>query len=137
MPSMDLGHVPIPGSAERQPGQLRKTSRACLLHDHGAMVLDGALADAEIRGDILAVMAGEDELHDLAQARPKARDATRRVLSSSEQLMSSALSAEWAKITRRQPRNIDLRQVCLIPDTPFATPMSPVPRRSRSIYSAI
>jgi hypothetical protein len=30
------------------------------------MVLDSALADAEVRGDILAGLAGEDQVHDLA-----------------------------------------------------------------------
>ena len=30
------------------------------------MVLDSALADAEIRGDVLAGLAGEDQFHDLA-----------------------------------------------------------------------
>jgi hypothetical protein len=55
------------------------------------MGLDRALADAEIRSDILAVMAREDELHDLAPARTEARDATRRVFSSSEQLVSNLL----------------------------------------------
>ena len=33
------------------------------------MVLDSALADAEIRGDVLIGMAGEDQFHDLALSR--------------------------------------------------------------------
>ena len=33
------------------------------------MVLDSALADAQIRGDVLAGMAGEDQVHDLALSR--------------------------------------------------------------------
>jgi hypothetical protein len=44
------------------------------MHDCGAMVLDGASVDAEIRGDILARVAGEDQLHDLALAGREALD---------------------------------------------------------------
>ena len=42
------------------------------------MVLDGALADAEIGGDILAGVAGEDHVHDLALSRGQTRDVSRR-----------------------------------------------------------
>jgi hypothetical protein len=54
---------------ERQADQRRKRVRAGLLHDGGTMVLDRALADAEIGGNVLAGMAGEHQLHDLALAR--------------------------------------------------------------------
>ena len=50
------------------------------------MVLDGASVDAQIRGNILAGVAGEDQLHDLALPRCEARDAIRRFLSPGEQL---------------------------------------------------
>jgi len=52
------------GKAPCGPG--RKGLRAGLLHDGGPMVVDRALADAEISGDILARMAGEHEVQDLA-----------------------------------------------------------------------
>src|SRR5271169_363217 len=55
----------VPGCGKRQSGQGREGLRACLLHDRSAVVLDGALADAEIRSDILAGMAGENQIHDL------------------------------------------------------------------------
>ena len=42
------------------------------------MVLDRALADAEVGGDVLAGMAGEHQVHDLALARGEAGEARRR-----------------------------------------------------------
>ena len=39
------------------------------------MVLDSALTDAEIRGDVLAGMAGEDQFQNLALSPREARDA--------------------------------------------------------------
>ena len=51
------------------------------------MVLDSALADAEIGGDIFAGMASEDQLHDLALSRSEARDVVRRSLPRGEQLV--------------------------------------------------
>src|SRR3954454_3012107 len=50
---------------ERQSDQRRKRVRASLLHDGGTMVLDRALADTEVGGNVLAGMAGEHQLHDL------------------------------------------------------------------------
>ena len=50
------------------------------------MVLDRALAEAEIRSDILAGVAGEDQFHDLALSRSEPRDAIRCILSMGEQL---------------------------------------------------
>ena len=44
------------------------------------MGLDGALADAKIRGDILARVAGENQFHDLALSRRQTRDVVRRGL---------------------------------------------------------
>src|SRR2546421_11427629 len=53
---------------ERQADQRRKRVGPGLLHDGRAMVLDRALADAEIGGNVLARMTGEHQLHDLALA---------------------------------------------------------------------
>ena len=53
------------------------------------MVLDRALADAEIRGDILAGMAGEDQFHDLALSRREARDVVRRASRQADSLLES------------------------------------------------
>ena len=50
------------------------------------MILDGALADAEIRGDILAGVAGENQFHDLALSRRQAGDSVGRGLPPGEQL---------------------------------------------------
>ena len=47
------------------------------MHDRGAMVFDRALADAEICGDILAWVAGEDHIHNPALLRCEFRDAIR------------------------------------------------------------
>ena len=51
---------------ERETDEGRDRLGSGLLHDGGAVDLDGALADAEIRGDVLAGMAGEHQIHDLA-----------------------------------------------------------------------
>jgi hypothetical protein len=50
------------------------------------MVRDGALADAEIRSDVLARVAGKDQFHDLVLPRREARDATGRAFSQGKQL---------------------------------------------------
>ena len=55
------------------------------------MVLDRALAEAEIRSDILAGVAGEDQFHDLALSRSEPRDAIRCILSMGEQLAQNVL----------------------------------------------
>ena len=57
------------GRSERRADQRRKGLRAGLPHDGRAMVVDRALADAEIGGDVLAGMAGEDEVQDLPLTR--------------------------------------------------------------------
>ena len=41
-----------------------KRFRAGSLHDRGAVIFDRALADAEIGGDVLAGIAGENHFHD-------------------------------------------------------------------------
>lgn len=51
-------------SGKGQARQRRKRLRARLPHDRGAMALDGALADGEIGGDILAWTVREDRFHD-------------------------------------------------------------------------
>ena len=55
------------------------------------MVLDRALADAEIRSDILAGVAGKDQFHDLALSRTEIRDAIRCILSMGKQLAQNIL----------------------------------------------
>jgi hypothetical protein len=50
------------------------------------MVLDSALADTKIRGDILVGLAREDPLHDLALSRGQSRDVVGRGLPPGEQL---------------------------------------------------
>jgi hypothetical protein len=57
------------------------------------MVLDSALADAEIRGDILAGVASENQRHDLALARSEAC-AFRGMLSPGEQLAQDPLLSD-------------------------------------------
>jgi hypothetical protein len=51
------------------------------------MVFDSALADAEISGDLLAGMASEDQVHDLALSRTQPRDVVGRVLPPGRQLV--------------------------------------------------
>jgi hypothetical protein len=51
------------------------------------MVFHGALADAKIRGDVLAGVAGENQLHDLTLPRCEARDAIRRIRPMTEELV--------------------------------------------------
>ena len=50
------------------------------------MVLDSALADAKIGGDVLAGVASEDQFHDLALSRREIRDVARRSLPPGGQL---------------------------------------------------
>src|SRR5271157_2726315 len=45
--------------------QRRQVPGACFSANRGAMVFDGALADAEIGGDVLARVARDHEVHDL------------------------------------------------------------------------
>ena len=45
------------------------------------MVLDGTLTDTEVSGDVLAGLAGEDHVHDLALPRRQADQAVGRGLS--------------------------------------------------------
>src|ERR1700682_3268497 len=44
------------------------------------MVLNSALADAEVRGNILTGLSGEDQFHNLALSRSETRDMIRRIL---------------------------------------------------------
>src|ERR1700730_12355235 len=57
------------GRGERRANQGRKGVRAGLAHDGSAMVVDRALADAEIGGDVLARVAGDHQVQDLALAQ--------------------------------------------------------------------
>src|SRR5665213_2628632 len=70
----------IPDGGKCQSRQRRKRLGAGLLHDRGTMVLDGTLADAKIRGDVLAGVPGQDPLHDLALPPREASDVARRIL---------------------------------------------------------
>src|SRR6185312_2746284 len=58
--------------SERQSDQRRERLRAGLVHDGRAMVLNRALADAEIDGDVLAGLTGKHKVQDLALARCEA-----------------------------------------------------------------
>jgi hypothetical protein len=69
------------GGRERQSGQRPNRLRPCFLHDRGAMVLNGALAKMEIRGDILAGVPGKHQRHDLVLTRREPRDMICRILS--------------------------------------------------------
>ncbi|HLY91433.1 MAG TPA: hypothetical protein VKQ27_20795, partial [Acetobacteraceae bacterium] len=64
----------VPGYGKRQPCQCRNRLRTGFLHDRGAMILDGALADAKVRGDILAGVSRKDERHDLMLTWRELRD---------------------------------------------------------------
>ena len=70
----------LPSGGDRQSGERGKRLGAGSLHDFGAMVLDGPLADAEIGGNILAGLAGENQVHDLPLSRRKPGDMLRRFL---------------------------------------------------------
>jgi hypothetical protein len=67
--------------------------RAGLLHDGGAIVLDRALANAEVGRNVLAGVAGEHQLHDLALTRGQTREAA-NLRSSRTQAF-----ATWADVT--------------------------------------
>ena len=69
------GRLGCSGSCECRADQRRKGLRAGLPHDGRTMVVDGALADAEIGGDVLAWVTSEDEIQDLALTRGQAGDA--------------------------------------------------------------
>ena len=60
------------GGCERQARESREGFCTCPGHDRRAMVFNGALTDAEIRGDILARMPRKHEVHDLMLARREA-----------------------------------------------------------------
>src|SRR5688500_17681964 len=62
---------------ERRADQRRKGYRAGLPHDCRAVVVDRALADAQVCGDVLAGMAGEDKIQDLTLTRRQAGDLLR------------------------------------------------------------
>ena len=68
------------------------------------MVLDSAVADAEVCGDILARVAGEDQFHDLALSRREARDAIRRILSVGDQVAQDLLSLDQLVVFTTQSR---------------------------------
>ena len=110
-PSCD-GNCPIGG--EGQPSQFGKRSRACPFHDLGAMTFDGALADAEIRGDILAGMAREHPVHDVMLPSGKASEALVGSFAQPEHLQDQLISfaGDVAIPTHRRgrPSNVHLRK---------------------------
>ena len=57
------------GGDEGEAGEGGEGFGAGSLHDRSAMIFDRALADAEIGGDVLAGMAGQHPLHDVALPR--------------------------------------------------------------------
>jgi hypothetical protein len=59
--------------------QCGKRFRTRFLHDRGAMVLDCAPADSKIRGDVLAGMSFQDQIHDLVLPRRQIRPAIREL----------------------------------------------------------
>src|SRR5208283_3156660 len=73
-----LWKLPRSGGGDRQSGQRRQRRHARLAHDRGTMVLDGPLADVEIGRDVLARVAGQDSIHDLALPWREARQLTSR-----------------------------------------------------------
>lgn len=64
----------------RDPGQLWKRLCPHLLHDCRSMIFHGALAESEVGGDVLAWMAGKDEVHHLALADSETVDTGRCIL---------------------------------------------------------
>ena len=66
------------------------------------MVLDSALADAKIRCDILAGVASEDQLHDLALSRSETRDGIRRTPLRGEQLAQNLLLLDQPIVLTKQ-----------------------------------
>ena len=65
----EASSAPASGRRNRQSDQSRKGLRPRLLHDGSAVIVDGALADAEIGGDVLARITRQHEIHDLTLAR--------------------------------------------------------------------
>jgi hypothetical protein len=65
---------PAARSEKRQPGQRGQRFRSGSLHYAGAMVLDRALADAEIGGNVLARLAREHPIHHLALSGRETRE---------------------------------------------------------------
>jgi hypothetical protein len=72
---------------KRQSGQRRERLRPGSLHDAGAVVLHGALADAEIGRNVLAGLAGEHPFHHVALPRRQTREVTRCCRSPFHQLV--------------------------------------------------
>ena len=55
----------VPSGGDRQSGQSGNRLRAGLMHDRSTVILDGALADAELPGDNFIGSAGQDQFQDL------------------------------------------------------------------------
>jgi len=65
------------GRRKRQTCESRERLRACPVHDRRTMVLNGALADVKICGDVFVGVTREHEVHDLALSRREARNVVR------------------------------------------------------------
>jgi hypothetical protein len=68
------------------------------------MVFDGALADAEIGGDVLAGVAGKDHFHDPVLTRREARNATGGVFSRDKQFAQYPLLLDQLVVLTAQSR---------------------------------
>ena len=99
-----------PDREKRQPGQRRERFRPGSLHDAGAVVLHGALADAEIGRNVLAGLAGEHPFHHVALALRKTREVTRCCRSPFQQLV---------RVTRQFESALDTREEFLTSDRLF------------------
>ena len=77
------GRLGRSSGGERRTDQGRKGLRAGLAHDRRTMVVDRALADAEVGSDVLARMAGNHQVQDLSLTHGQAGDSQRGRLSTS------------------------------------------------------
>ena len=89
-------------SRKRGADQGGNILRAGLAHDGGAVVVDGALADAEVGGDVLAWMSGQDEIEDLALPSRQAGNARRGCILCGGPLPGVLMLIESAIDTREQ-----------------------------------
>src|SRR5581483_5552744 len=71
------GRLGCLGGSECRAHQRRNGLRASLSHDGRTMIVDRALADTEISGDVLAWKAGQDEVEDLPLTYRQTGDACR------------------------------------------------------------
>jgi hypothetical protein len=77
----------VPSGGDRQSGQSGNRLRAGLMHDRSTVILDGALADAELPGDNFIGSAGQDQFQDLLLSGGQRRDTGRSGFSCGIQCM--------------------------------------------------